>query len=182
MFIHDSYMHFWGNLFLGCIFGYFLELHLKFEWYKLCLIFLVSGWFADLLVLNLTHRVSCGASGAVSGLAGCYIVNLFTQYKVVLKDFMSYLLIAQACMLLVQEAVLFTSDPSQKKSNIGHGAHFGGMMAGVLLGIIFLDAKQCKCMSKTVILVLKIVVATLFVAFAGLLLIYFMVQKKGLFV
>lgn len=183
MFIHAGCEHFWGNLFMACIYGYFLELHLNVSWKILCLIFVISGWFSLLFVLSFTPSYCCGASGAICGLTGCYLVNLFIQPKTALKDFISCLLIVKAIVYLIQDAISFTKDPNMQigGTNVAHGAHFGGMLAGFLLGIVFLNPKHCKRVDNKTLLIVRVVLLSILAAFAGLLFIYFMVEGHGLF-
>ena len=75
MFLHAGFWHFAGNMFFLWMFGYRVEN--TFGRWLFLLVYLTCGFGADALhyVMNSHSTVpSVGASGAISGIVGCYFV------------------------------------------------------------------------------------------------------------
>lgn len=75
MFLHAGFWHFAGNMFFLWMFGYRVEN--TFRSFLFALIYMVSGCGAAALhyAFNHTSTIPCvGASGAISGIVGCYLV------------------------------------------------------------------------------------------------------------
>ncbi|MHC0552410.1 rhomboid family intramembrane serine protease [Salinicoccus jeotgali] len=124
-FLHVTVEHFLFNIFALFIAGKFIEV-LYGKW-RLAIAYVLTGILSSLFSLVfITEGASLGASGAVYGLIGILIVHLLIRGKIDLK-------------LLLQVAILFVvlSFISQIMANINHYAHFGGLLLGGLLGILF---------------------------------------------
>lgn len=77
MFIHANFTHLMMNVFSLIIFGKLIEGALGSI--KMFTIYFISGLFAGIVSLSIdTQSISIGASGAIFGLIGAFIVYLFT--------------------------------------------------------------------------------------------------------
>lgn len=121
MFLHASFTHLMMNMFSLIIFGKLIEGALGSL--KMVIIYAFSGIFAGLLSLSIdTQSISIGASGAIFGLIGAFIVFLFTR-KNTNKQFVFQTLIGIAIISLMAVFI----------DNVNHFAHLGGFIGGGLL-------------------------------------------------
>lgn len=134
-FLHGSIPHLLGNLYFLWIFGDNIE-DLLGRWRALVL-YLVSGISGGLLYFAFQYRASTplvGASGAIAGLMGAYlvlfpkvrlwVVIFFAQFKIRAYWYMVIWLGLQALIML------------NPKSNVSWQAHLGGFAAGVVLAFL----------------------------------------------
>jgi membrane associated rhomboid family serine protease len=142
MFMHGGWMHLGGNLLYLWIFGDNVE-H-RFGALKFLAFYLVSGVVAtfaqiamdpDGLIPNL------GASGAISGVLGAYLV-LFPRNKVNAVFFFRIVSLPAVFVLgmwgllqLVQGAGSL-STAGQNTGGVAYAAHLGGFVAGLVMGLI----------------------------------------------
>lgn len=146
MFLHGSWLHLLGNCWMLWIFGDNVEGVLG----KLSFLifYFLSGIVASLAHVITTHTPEIpiiGASGAVAGVMGAYLV-LFPRAKIYtfvplifiwvipIRAFI-FLLIWFSGQLLNGWIDLFT--PQYQASNIAFWAHIGGFVIGVVGGILF---------------------------------------------
>ena len=136
MFLHGGWMHLLGNmLFLG-IFGDNVEV--RFGRVPYLILYLATGALGTLFFAAFSLNSSVplvGASGAISGVLGCYFV-WFPRHRVrvlmVLIIFVDVILVPARWVLgfyLVVENFL----PFMMESEVGgvaHGAHIGGFLTG----------------------------------------------------
>ncbi len=136
MFMHGSWMHLGGNILFLWIFGNNVEDamgHIKFIiFYLLCGI---AAVFAQALPNPDSTIPMVGASGAISGVLGAYLL-LFPHAKVLM--FIPFGLITMrvsAVYVLVFwfGMQLFSSLGSTGESGVAFGAHIGGFIAGMIL-------------------------------------------------
>lgn len=140
-FLHGGFMHLAGNLIYLFIFGDNVEFRLGRTRFLLIYLFCgcVAGLFFALFSSN-SHVPLIGASGAISGVLGCYFL-WFPRNRVrcILVPFpFSFYLPARFILgfyLVFTNVVPFLSSASQE-SSIAYGAHIGGFLAG--LGIALL--------------------------------------------
>ena len=124
-FLHSGVEHFLFNMTALFVLGKFVE-SLYGKW-RLLLAYMLTGTLASLFSLMfLTDAVSLGASGAIYGLLGVIVVHLL------LNKSLGYKLLVQVAIIFVVIAFL-----SSLFSNVNHYAHAGGLMAGLLLGVLY---------------------------------------------
>jgi membrane associated rhomboid family serine protease len=141
MFMHGGWMHLLGNMLFLWIFGDNVEDFLGSARYLF--FYLLCGVLASLSHVGVTYltgadpRIPClGASGAISGVLGAYLV-LFPQRRVTvilfrfLTDVPAYVAIGMWFLLqIIQSLGKIEAD---KGGGVAYGAHIGGFIAGMLL-------------------------------------------------
>ncbi len=139
MFLHGGWMHLLGNLLFLWIYGDNVEDalgHPRFLlFYFLCG---VAAVFAQALSNPASPYPIIGASGAISGILGGYLL-LFPRSKVLtlvlLPFFFTTLRIPAMLLILLWFAVQLVSDfaASDGGASVAFRAHIGGFLAGALL-------------------------------------------------
>jgi len=140
MFLHADVSHLMGNMLFLLIFGFSLEIILGVGKYLglYVLTGLVSGGFFTLINLSSTMPL-IGASGAVSGLMGCYAVIYGFKKIQFFYWFISYFNYIKLPALVVlpvwilKEVWEFASNPG---SSVAYMAHVGGLLSGALLAFV----------------------------------------------
>ena len=141
MFLHGGVAHLFGNMWYLWIFGDNVES--KFGKIKFLLVYFASGLFATFLQYATDPSSpipSIGASGAISGILGAYLV-LFPREKV-LSTF-SYAIIHVPAFIVIGVwfaiQFLFASMTLLDgiKSGIAFGAHVGGFVFGCIFTLLF---------------------------------------------
>ena len=142
MFMHGGLMHLLGNLLYLWIFGDNVEL--RFGAVPFLIFYLASGVVATLAQVFLDPSgiiPNLGASGAISGVLGAYLV-LFPRNKVhaiFLWYFVSVPAVLAIGVWIVMQlvsgwGVLTTVGPSA--GGVAYAAHIGGFVAGVVLALV----------------------------------------------
>lgn len=151
IFLHASNGHLWGNMTFLWVVGSAVERRvgrLKFFW--LYLITGLIGGFVFVLVEFLFHGRAghaLGASGAIAGIMGIFAIRCYFKSMIfpvpILGIFSLILPISLKIRLnsLLIMALFFLSDLSggieqitgESQSMIGHWAHLGGMISGMLI-------------------------------------------------
>ena len=149
MFLHGGWMHLLGNCLFLWIFGDNVEAHLGRKRYLA--VYLLTGVGATLFFALFQMGSSTplvGASGAISGVLGCYFLwfpHNRVKVLVVFFFFFQVILIPARYVLLFYLVIdnllpfLFQSGAS----NVAHGAHIGGFIAGIGISKI-LDYRKEK--------------------------------------
>lgn len=144
MFVHQSWPHLVGNLLYLWLFGNHIEDamgHVRFlVFYLLCG---VIAFFTHALGdVNSLHPV-IGASGAISGVLGAYLI-LYPHSRVLLRLPNGYVIalrwfpVSVLLLLWLALQILFSVIPGREwLDNAAWGAHIGGFIAGMLLVPIF---------------------------------------------
>ena len=147
MFLHGSWMHLIGNMAYLWIFGNNIEDYLGHI--KFLIFYLFCGVCATLLHVfsdvNSTIPV-VGASGAISGILGAYLL-LYPKAKVRLLvwfGIVTILRVKASIVLLFWFASQFLSvlKSTSQGGGVAWWAHIGGFIAGIL--VIFLFRKKNK--------------------------------------
>jgi membrane associated rhomboid family serine protease len=147
MFMHGSWMHLLGNMLFLWIFGDNLE-H-RMGRFRYLLFYLATGLMASLAHVFSTFTFgdnpyipSLGASGAISGVLGGYLV-LFPkrQVKVILLQMLTSVPAIVAigmwfALQLVQAFGIIAAGP-QSGGGVAFMAHVGGFVAGLILVKLF---------------------------------------------
>ena len=153
MFMHGSLLHLGGNMLFLWIFGNNVEDAMGPV--KFVLFYLLAGLAADAahIATDLDSAIATlGASGAVSGVLGGYLL-LFPRARVVTVIFIIFfftILELPAILFLglwiVQQAVLAYFDLLQptEGGGVAYFAHIGGFVFGLLLIRVFASEKRHK--------------------------------------
>lgn len=142
MFMHGSWMHLLGNMLYLFIFGDNLEHRLG--WKRYLVFYLLTGIIASLshvlsayFLQQSTITPSLGASGAISGVLGGYML-LFPKLKVKAIFLYQIIVIPAALALGIWIAFQIVSGMlSGGGGGVAYAAHIGGFVAGLLLIKIF---------------------------------------------
>ncbi|GIV61816.1 MAG: hypothetical protein KatS3mg044_0682 [Rhodothermaceae bacterium] len=143
MFMHGGLMHLFSNLLYLWIFGDNVE-H-RFGGGVFLLFYLVSGVAATLAQVYLDPEgvvPNLGASGAISGVLGAYLV-LFPRNRVYAIFMFFFVVSVPAVLAIGLWIVLQFIDgwgaimmSEQTLGGIAYGAHIGGFFAGVLMALV----------------------------------------------
>ena len=157
MFMHGGFAHLGGNMLYLWIFGDNLENRLGharfFFFYILCgVLASLTHVFSD-YIFGENHLIpSLGASGAISGVMGGYLL-LFPGRRVTVF-FVFMLLNVPAFIVLGMWILLQVANGTgylggSEASGIAYGAHIGGFIAGLLLIRRFLPKEQLPVYKKS---------------------------------
>lgn len=146
MFLHAGFWHFAGNMFFLWMFGSRVEN--MFGRWLFAAAYLVSGFGATLFyyVLNLHSILPCvGASGAISGVVGCYLV-LFPKSRfdlvfyfgwVRLKTIETQAFAAVLAWFGEQTLLGLLTSAFHVAGGVAYWAHFGGFVVGAIVALLF---------------------------------------------
>src|SRR5688572_16675105 len=145
MFLHGGWMHLLGNMWFLWLFGNNIEDSMTRP--RFLAFYLLSGLGAALaqVAANPASEIPMvGASGAISGVMGAYLV-LFPRVKVFTMVPLGFFLTSMALpawVMLIYWAFLqfaggITSVVSEQSGGVAFWAHLGGFAAGVLLIKVF---------------------------------------------
>jgi len=144
MFLHGSWMHIGGNMLYLWIFGDNIEDWLGTAWFVI--FYLAAGIAASLAQVAAGPESTIptiGASGAIAGVLGCYLV-LFPHARVRTVVFLLRFIRFIELPALVVLGFWFVLQFLQGVGSLGAGAsggvawfaHIGGFVAGVLVGLL----------------------------------------------
>jgi membrane associated rhomboid family serine protease len=145
MFLHGGLLHLAGNMLYLWVFGNNIEDamgHARFfAFYLLCG---VAAVFAQVAPNPASIVPMIGASGAISGVLGAYML-LYPRARVLLGLPIGFLIVQLGrfpavwvlavwfIMQLLMGGLNFTRPPGAQDGGIAFGAHVGGFVAGLLL-------------------------------------------------
>src|SRR6266496_1124184 len=150
MFLHGSWLHIIGNMWVLWIFGDNIEDPLGH--FSYLLFYLISGFVAAFthILLNLGSNIpSVGASGAIAGVMGAYFV-LYPRARVLTWFPPIFLFHVPAWLMLgywflslfVSGAATSIAETTQTTGGIAFWAHVGGFVAGILMIKVFPERPQ----------------------------------------
>lgn len=142
-FLHANFMHLFFNMFALFTFGTFLEAVFRNEYGEIYgslyffIIYFVSLFCGSILTVAFNYKnpmyVAVGASGAVSGVVFAYVIlfpmNTIGVFFVPMPAFIFAFLYIGASIYGMKS----------KFGNIGHEAHLGGAIGGVIATIILIE-------------------------------------------
>lgn len=144
MFMHAGWIHIGGNMLYLFIFGDNVEDrlgHLRYLiFYLLCGI---AASFAQYLVSIGSSVPNLGASGAIAGVLGAYII-MFPGERV--RVLMGYAVVQMSALVVIGFWILlqvisslstFTASSQTGGGGVAYMAHIGGFLAGIVLTFIF---------------------------------------------
>jgi len=140
MFIHGGVLHFAGNMIFLWVFGDNVEAKLGHWWYLLFYLVtgLAAGW-AQIATNMDSLTPTIGASGAIAGVQGAYVLLYpFNRVRIVTLFFFFLPLTLPAVYLIGFWLVLqffngFLALNSSVTAGVAYWAHIGGFLAGVTL-------------------------------------------------
>ncbi|MGH2401387.1 MAG: rhomboid family intramembrane serine protease [Candidatus Limnocylindria bacterium] len=140
MFMHGGWLHIFGNMLFLWIFGDNVEHRIGHVPYlAFYLIAGVVASFAQILVNPDSFIPTLGASGAISGVLGAYLV-LFPTNRVtvlMLRFPMKVPAIVAIGLWALLQIVSGIAVSEETGGGVAYMAHIGGFIAGVLAGIVF---------------------------------------------
>jgi len=141
MFMHASWLHIIGNMWVLWIFGDNIEDYLGH--FPYLLFYLVSGFAASLthILLNADSNIpSVGAIGAIAGVMGGYFVlypraRVMTWFPPIFFFYLPAWLVLGYWFLMqfLSGAATSIAETSQTSGGIAFWAHVGGFIAGIVL-------------------------------------------------
>lgn len=143
MFLHGSWLHFLGNMIYLYIFGDNVED--KFGHIKFLIFYLFCGTVATLFQVgvNPSSKIPIiGASGAISGVLGAYLVffpraKILTLVPIGLLTRIVYIpaFLFLGFWFIIQIHALTLSSLIPSRSNIAWWAHVGGFLVGIVIAV-----------------------------------------------
>ncbi len=145
MFMHGSWMHLGGNMLYLWIFGDNVED--RFGHAKFLLFYLLAGLaatFAQYFINPASNIPNLGASGAIAGVLGAYLlmfpqgrVNVLMRGGVVAVPAILVLGLWFALQLFSSFGSLANTGPGEEQGGVAFMAHVGGFVAGFLMAFLF---------------------------------------------
>lgn len=134
--IHSGWVHLVNNLLVQAILGVLLEL--VHRWWRVLIIYLAGvGTGALLHSIFTPGAYLAGASGGVYAIEYAHLGNLFLNWSEMEANWIQLIVMLLIISLDLGYAFWDTYLASTP-SNTGHMAHFGGALAGVLVGVLIL--------------------------------------------
>jgi rhomboid family protein len=145
MFIHGGWLHLIGNMLFLFVFGRSIED--RFGHSQFLLLYLLSGFGAAVIdiLFNMGSRVpTIGASGAIAGILGAYLVSFPTARITTLIPLFVFfwtIRIPAVLVLVYWFAIQFVAGyqmlaiESATKGGVAWWAHVGGFILGILLAM-----------------------------------------------
>lgn len=140
-FVHGSWDHLLVNIIMMLFLG--IPLEIVHKWHRILII-----WFCGVIAGSLCHSMIdvnfalVGASGGVYALLAAHVANVILNYQEMLYNkiriaTLSVYLILDVSLAVYHRFLKVSSDPGE--TPVSHGAHLGGAITGVLLGLAILQ-------------------------------------------
>jgi membrane associated rhomboid family serine protease len=148
MFMHGSWLHLFGNMLFLWIFGDNVED--RFGHFQFLLFYLLVGIAATLAQYAMAPHSSVpnlGASGAIAGVLGAYIlmfpqsrVNVMLGPQLVAMPALIVIGLWIALQLFSEVGAIANTNETSEGGGVAYMAHIGGFLAGFLLTFLFRGA------------------------------------------
>jgi membrane associated rhomboid family serine protease len=148
MFMHGGWLHLFGNMLFLWIFGDNVED--RFGHLQFLIFYLLVGIAATLAQFAMAPHSSVpnvGASGAIAGVLGAYIlmfpqsrVNVLLGRQIVAMPALIVIGLWIALQLFSEVGALASTDETSDVGGVAYMAHIGGFLAGFLLTFLFRGA------------------------------------------
>ena len=146
MFMHGSWLHLGGNMLYLWIFGDNVED--RFGHFKFLIFYLLTGiaaTFAQYYVMPDSSVPNVGASGAIAGILGAYIL-MFPQARV--NVLVGRQMVAMPALIVLGlwialqmfsgvGAIAYTDETTRDVGGVAYMAHVGGFVAGLFMTFLF---------------------------------------------
>ena len=146
MFMHGSWLHLGGNMLYLWIFGDNVED--RFGHFKFLIFYLLTGiaaTFAQYYVMPDSSVPNVGASGAIAGILGAYIL-MFPQARV--NVLFGNQMVAMPALIVLGfwivlqlfsgvGSIAYTDESTRDMGGVAYMAHVGGFVAGFLMTFLF---------------------------------------------
>jgi len=142
VFQHADIFHLFFNMLFLWVFGSYLES--KIGWVRFVLFYFVCELGTEVLSFLIMGQEGIGASGAISGIMGLYLVRFYhSKIKMVVSLIFVYWRYDLPAKALI--AFWFARDLTYAylvtvynfDSGIGHWAHVGGLLTGLVIGKVY---------------------------------------------
>jgi membrane associated rhomboid family serine protease len=152
MFMHAGWLHLGGNMLYLWIFGDNVED--RFGQLKFIIFYLLCGLaatFAQLAFSLGSHVPNLGASGAIAGVLGAYIL-LFPQGRVRVLQGQRVIQMPALIVIGIWIVLQFFSGVgsianSEQTGGVAYMAHIGGFLAGFVLTFLFRGSRETQATS-----------------------------------
>jgi membrane associated rhomboid family serine protease len=148
MFMHGGWLHLFGNMLFLWIFGDNVED--RFGHLKFLVFYLLAGiaaTFSQYAISPASGVPNVGASGAIAGVLGAYIlmfpqarVNVLLGRQIVAMPAFAVLGMWIVLQLVSGVGTIGYTDESADVGGIAYMAHIGGFVAGLLMAFLFRDS------------------------------------------
>jgi rhomboid-related protein 1/2/3 len=159
-FVHNGLVHLGCNMFMQILFG--LPLNMVHGSLRFGLIYELGVIFGAITFVTFDGGFNSvvGCSGGVYCIFGMHLAEIFINWNLEHRGLMNHWtrLLIMMCVLGVDAYKIYTS-PSETTS---YSAHGGGIFAGLLCGIVFLDTLETTWCDKWVILPIAKLIMILF--------------------
>ncbi|XP_020519383.1 RHOMBOID-like protein 1 isoform X2 [Amborella trichopoda] len=136
--LHAGVVHIVANMFSLLFIG--VRLEEEFGFVRIGALYFLSGFGGSLLsCLSFQQNISVGASGALFGLLGAMLSELFTNWTIYANKCAALLTL----MFIITINLAVGIDP-----HIDNSAHIGGFISGFLLGFVLLIRPQFGWISR----------------------------------
>jgi membrane associated rhomboid family serine protease len=152
MFMHGGWLHLFGNMLFLWIFGDNVED--RFGHLKFLIFYLLAGIaaaFAQYVLSPESSVPNVGASGAIAGVLGAYIlmfpqsrVNVLLGRQIVAMPAIIVLGAWIALQLVSGVGTITSTDESANAGGVAYMAHIGGFAAGFLMAFLFRGSSSSK--------------------------------------
>ena len=152
MFMHGGWLHLFGNMLFLWIFGDNVED--RFGHLQFLIFYLLVGIAATLAQFAMAPHSSVpnvGASGAIAGVLGAYIlmfpqsrVNVLLGRQIVAMPALIVIGLWIALQLFSEVGALASTDETSDVGGVAYMAHIGGFLAGFLLTFLFRGASRSQ--------------------------------------
>lgn len=135
MFFHASFWHLFGNMWFLWVFGNNLEKKLgKIKFLAFYILCGVSSALIYLLLASQKSIPAIGASGAISGVLGGYLI-LFPRHKIIslVPIFFFVHLVALPALIFIGIWFLYQLLYIGSQTMVAYWAHIGGFLSGMIL-------------------------------------------------
>lgn len=132
MFLHGGLLHIGFNMYALYVLGPFIEE--EYGKMKYLIIYFISGVISSIFSYAFSGDVSIGASGAIFGLLGAYLV-----FAINMKDKIGKELIFNIVVVIVANVLIGLSI-----NNIDNFGHLGGLLGGVAVAFILSELSKKK--------------------------------------
>jgi membrane associated rhomboid family serine protease len=152
MFMHGSWLHLFGNMLFLWIFGDNVEDRFgRLPFLIFYLLVGIAATFAQFAIAPNSNVPNVGASGAIAGVLGAYIlmfpqsrVNVLLGRQMVAMPAVIVLGLWIALQLFSGVGTIAYTDETADVGGVAYMAHIGGFVAGLLLTFLFRGASRSQ--------------------------------------